>query len=65
MHTSTQITQEQIVAALQDLPKDNPLDEAIERLLFIASVQEGLAQADRGEGIEHEKVMARVDSWFE
>jgi predicted transcriptional regulator len=62
---SDTITREQIYEALRDLPKENALDEAIERLVFIAGIREGLDQAERGEGIVHEDVRKMIDKWFE
>lgn len=55
------ITREQVYEALRDLPQHNALDEAIERLVFLAGLKEGLEQAERGEGIPHEDVKKMID----
>jgi len=45
----------------EQLVKDAALRVVEEDAEFLAGVRRGLAQADRGETIEHEKVKARVD----
>ena len=42
--------------ALEALPEDATIEDAIERLCFLAKVEKGLAQADAGELISHDKV---------
>ena len=44
---------------LRGLPPDATVDDAIERLVFMARVEEGLAQLDAGEGVPHEEVKRR------
>ncbi len=57
---STQVsTKERILEAVRSLPADATADDAIERIVFIAKVEEGLAQLDAGEGIQHEEVKRR------
>lgn len=61
------ISKGQIVKAVADLPEDATLDDAIERLLFLSKIEQGLEQARRGETIPHEEVerriKARIASW--
>lgn len=63
MYGTAHLSKEQVYKALENLPDQNPFEEALERLLFIASVQEGLDQAESGESIPHEEVMKMVSSW--
>jgi hypothetical protein len=58
----TTITKGQIVKAVADLPDDATLDDAIERLLFLSKVEQGLEQARRGEAVPHEEVRRRMDA---
>jgi predicted transcriptional regulator len=51
---------DRILAALQDLPDDASFDDAIERLVFLAKVEAGLAELDAGKGIPHEEVKQRL-----
>ena len=46
--------------AVQRLPDDATLEDAIERLCFIAKVQKGLDQLDRGQGISHDQAKRRI-----
>jgi predicted transcriptional regulator len=50
------ITRERMIEAIRELPEDASVDDAIERLVFLAKIEEGLAQLDRGEGIPHDEV---------
>jgi len=54
---SVPTTRDQIIEALRDLPVDATLDDAIERLVFLARIEEGLSELDRGLGIPHEEVI--------
>lgn len=50
---------QRILDALADLPDDASVEDAIERLGFLAGVENGLAQLDAGEGIDHDEVKRR------
>ena len=55
-----QNTRDRMIEALRDLPPDATVDDAIEHLLFLAKIDAGLAELDRGEGIPHEEVKRRL-----
>jgi predicted transcriptional regulator len=57
---SSRITRDQMIEAIRELPPDASVDDAIERLVFLAKIEEGLAQLDRGEGIPHDEVKRRL-----
>jgi len=59
-HMSHRITRERMIQAIRELPEDASVDDAIERLVFLAKIEEGLAQLDRGEGIPHEEARRRL-----
>ena len=48
--------QRAIEAPVQALPEHATLDDAIERLCFIAKIEEGLRQSDAGELVSHDEV---------
>ena len=52
-------SKDRILEALRDLPSDATVDDAIERLIFLARVEEGLAQLDAGRGIAHDEIKRR------
>ncbi len=55
-----QSNRDRIVEALQDLPPDATFDDAIERLIFLAKIEAGLAELDAGEGIPHDEAKRRL-----
>lgn len=57
---SVRITRERMIEAIQELPPDATIEDAIERLVFLAKIEAGLAQLDRGEGIPHDEVKRRL-----
>jgi predicted transcriptional regulator len=56
---TTSTTKERTLEALRGLPADATVDDAIERLVFMARVEEGLQQLDAGQGVSHEEVKRR------
>jgi hypothetical protein len=48
----------EIVRALQELPDDATVEDAMERLYFLAKVERGLEQSE-GETISHEEIKVR------
>lgn len=54
------LTRERMIEAIRDLPADASVDDTIERLVFLAKIEEGLAQLDRGDGIPHDEVKRRL-----
>jgi len=47
------------IQALQTLPEDATIDDAIERLCLIAKIEEGLRQSDAGQLTNQEEVEKR------
>jgi predicted transcriptional regulator len=48
-----------MVRAIQDLPEDATVEDAMERLYFLAKVERGLEQSESDETIPHEEIKAR------
>ena len=46
--------------AMQDLPSDATFDDAIERLIFLAKIDAGLAELDEGKGVSHDEVKRQL-----
>ena len=53
-------TKERILKAVEELPDDVTLEEAIEKLCFLAKVERGLKQADEGKTVSHHEVKDRL-----
>lgn len=59
------MTEKEIVLeTIRALPDDCSLEEIAERVEFMAAVQKGLDQLDRGEGIPHDEVKKQLASWL-
>lgn len=59
------MTEKEIVLeTIRNLPDDCSIDEIAERIEFMAAVQKGLDQLDRGEGISHDEVKKQLASWL-
>jgi len=48
----------EIVRIIQDLPDDATVEDAMERLYFLAKIERGLQESE-GETISHEEIKAR------
>jgi len=55
---------DEIKQAIDGLPDDATLEDAIERLYLLYKVQRGLHQLDAGEGISQEQARARMADWL-
>jgi hypothetical protein len=53
-------TRDRILEALQDLPADATIDDAIERLVFLGKIEAGLEELDGGKGVPHDEVKQRL-----
>jgi len=52
-------TRDRIIETLQAMPPDATIDDAIERLLFLAKIETGLAELDKGKGVGHDEAKRR------
>jgi len=57
-------TKEKMINALQELPDEASIEDAMERLLFLSKVERGLYQADTGNTISHAQVKKRMAKWL-
>ena len=46
--------------AIEKLPADATLEDAIERLVLLAKIERGLAELDAGKGIDHTEAKRRL-----
>ncbi len=51
---------DQIKQVLEELPADVTFEDAIERLVFLAKIDAGLAELDAGQGVPHDEVKRRL-----
>ena len=50
---------QKILETVQQLPEDATVEDAMERLYFLAKLERGLQQSERGETIAHEDIKSR------
>ena len=53
-------TRQRILDALKNLPEETTYDDAIERLLFLAKLEEGIQASDEGRVVPHDEVKRRL-----
>jgi predicted transcriptional regulator len=59
------MTQKRLVLeTISELPDEVSLEEIAERIEFLAAIQKGIDQLDRGEGIPHEEVKRQLATWL-
>ena len=57
-------TKEKVMHAVEDLPDNATIEDAMERLLFLAKIERGICQADAGQTLPHSMVMERMSKWL-
>jgi predicted transcriptional regulator len=53
-------SKEKVLKAVRDLPDDASVEDAMERLYFLAKIEEGERQADAGQTVSHEEAKRRL-----
>ena len=53
-------TKERVLEAVRDLPENATVEDAMERLYFLAKIEEGERQADAGRTMSHEEAKRRI-----
>jgi len=51
---------QKVLEAIEKLPADATLEDAIERLVLLAKTERGLAELDAGQGIDHAAAKRRL-----
>ena len=65
MTTTTEILLDkaEVIAALSGLPDKVSAEDIIDKVLFMKRLEIGLREAEAGNGIPHEEVMAKFKEW--
>jgi predicted transcriptional regulator len=53
-----------ILRAVQSLPEDTSIEEAMERLFFLFKVEKGCNEADSGKTVSHIEAEKRMEKWL-
>jgi predicted transcriptional regulator len=51
---------QKVLEAIEKLPADATLEDAIERLVFLAKIERGLGELDTGKGVDHAEAKRRL-----
>ena len=57
---ATETGKQKILQAVEQLPDTATIEDAIERLWFLAKVEEGLRQSDAGETVPHAEAVRQI-----
>jgi hypothetical protein len=57
-------TKEQILKAIEALPDDATVGDALERLYPLYKIEEGIKQADNGQSISQAEARERMAKWL-
>jgi hypothetical protein len=57
-------TKEQMLKAIQDLPADASIEDAMERLYLLQKVERGIVQAEAGQKVTQEEARRRMSRWL-
>lgn len=56
----TPTTRDQVLDVIKTLPQETSVEEAMERLYFLANIESGLRQVEEGQVLSHEEVKRRL-----
>ena len=56
----TPTTRDQVLEVIKTLPPETSVEEAMERLYFLANIEAGLRQVETGQVLSHEEVKRRL-----
>ena len=56
-------TKDELAESIRRLPDDATIDDAIERLLFLADIEAASKELSEGKGIPHEDVVREMAEW--
>ncbi len=55
---------EHMLKAIQELPDNATVEDAIDRLYFLYKVERGIAQADAGQRVSQDEARRRMAKWL-
>jgi predicted transcriptional regulator len=56
----TPTTRDRVLEVIKNLPPETSVEEAMERLYFLADIEEGLRQVEDGQVLSHEEAKRRL-----
>jgi predicted transcriptional regulator len=58
------MTKQEILKALEHLPDDASIEDAIDHLVYLYKIERGIADADAGRTVSQEEARARMAKWL-
>jgi predicted transcriptional regulator len=55
---------QKVIKAVQALPNNASIEDAMEQLLFLAKIEKGLQQADENQTLPHAQVREKMAKWL-
>ncbi len=55
---------ELVLEAVKEMPEQASFVQIVDELALLASVTKGMSQIERGEGLPHDEVVKRFNSWI-
>ena len=55
---------ELVLDAIQELPDDASIDQISDRVEFLAAIQKGIDDIDRGDTVPHEEIKKQLAAWL-
>jgi hypothetical protein len=57
------MTKQEILRAIDELPEDASIDDAMDTLLLLAKIERARQQIEAGEVVSHEEAKLRISKW--
>jgi len=57
-------SKQQVLKAIEDLPDDASVEDALDRIHLLYKVERGLRQADDGQLLSQEEIRQRMAKWL-
>lgn len=58
------LTKEDMLKAIEELPADATVEDAMERLYLLEKLERGIAQADSGQTVSQDEARRRMARWL-
>ncbi len=58
------IEKEQAIKAIQDLPQNATIEDAMEKLYLLYKIDRGIKQADEGSKISQDEAKKKMERWL-
>lgn len=60
----SEMTKQDILKALEDIPEDASIEDAIDHLVYLYKIERGIKQSNAGQKVSQEEARARMAKWL-